>query len=648
MHTRTSSNVTGLRPAIHLSGKAIREALGINAGFTPESSQYARMTINGEQVTQGNFNVDRNGGEKTIVIDAGALNSVTNITVTYGSHTLVLTPADNETDLSAVYTWNPNNDTDPLVTFRTWYGDAEGRVVNLKVYSPQDTFNITVTTTNNWMVTRNYSFPLGASPTPGTVMFTGNYASVIDAPVQANYIRGHTFLGWYTAPTGDATGVRVTGATVVSNLGNYDVDTPVARITTLYARWSVHIATIHRIHHGGGAPEVLTATRVFSAVLHEPEGADRPSGHTFEGWFTAPVGGERFTVNCFITADQDGDIVRIYARWIVSVSQPTNGAVNLSTNRITWDSAYYINHFLVSHNGGAAMETTNNWFSIVGLLTPGDHTFIIIAVDALDNPSLPLTISVVVPTYSVIFRNDNAVFETRANLANLNDLAAIKADVADDLPTSATHTFGGWVQVGVPANNTVTFEAVWNVIVVQAPTVTNQTAAQITWTGPTGATFIVSLNGELQVGHTGTVFNIPSTLAAGSHTLQIVAVVGGVESSITTFPFVVVATGQAISQVRLVDSEGNISEETFNTLAAALADKVNWEREGYILVWESTFDANTNTMTFTATWVKQTQGEPEPNWVTDNLHWMVLGAGALLALIGIIFVITARKRARPV
>ena len=588
----------GMRPAFHLCGQALREAMGINASITSASSQHARMTIDGQQVTQANFLVDRQTGEKTITIDAGALNRVTNITVSRDGESLILDHED------TAVAWNPFAEPEPLATFTTWYDDpATGRVVFLTIYGPTNTFNISVTTTNNWNVTRIHEWPFGTSPDDETLLFTGNYTSVIGAPATAP--GGHHFVGWFTDPVA---GTQVTGATVASNLGNHGT---VDRITTIYARWSMNTATINRVHYNANV-EVMVATRLFSAVLSEPEGTDRPLGMVFAGWFRTPSGGSRLTVNDFISVDEHGQTFNIYARWQVYVSTPTNGVIDFSQNRITWAQPL-ADHFLVSVNGAAPVLRTESYFSFANF-TPGTYQFSIIAFNATNDPSIPFTITLVIPapaTYSILLTSEGSAFYIIDNLVNLANAQALINAVVPPANTT-TQTFGGWRIVGIN-NRVMTVEAIWNPVTVSAPVVidVNFDTSTLTFNPITGATF------EVRVGTTGTFNTLAGntfdfdSLTHGEHRIYIRAFnADDIESPTTVFILVIPDT-TLTDLFTFLAPDADIEFYESNTTGTHPAAPV---RTGYVFLrWDLVSVAPVDTdlvHTFHAVWAPLTVETP--------------------------------------
>ena len=129
---------------------------------------------------------------------------------------------------------------------------------------------------------------------PHGVSIDATVAGMPGDPVRTG---GYTFLSWWTGPNG--TGTQVTGATLITD----DMD--------VYPLWESpgHLTVSFNLQGGTGnfpAQQVLPggfATKPTDEPTHE--------NHTFDGWFTDPVGGVEFDFdNTPITVSRN-----IYAQW---------------------------------------------------------------------------------------------------------------------------------------------------------------------------------------------------------------------------------------------------------------------------------------------------------------------------------------------
>jgi len=118
---------------------------------------------------------------------------------------------------------------------------------------------------------------------------------------------GFTFAGWFTATTG---GQQINETRIVLS----DI--------TFWARWNPRpYVTVTFNPNGGSIPAAAATTslRQGQVIGTLPSPNARPNA-TFVGWYTAPTGGDRVTVNRTINAS-----VTFWARWRVTVTFNSNG-----------------------------------------------------------------------------------------------------------------------------------------------------------------------------------------------------------------------------------------------------------------------------------------------------------------------------------
>ncbi len=186
--------------------------------------------------------------------------------------------------------------------------------------------------TADTIVTGDVTYYAHWTPRPVTVTFNANGGTVSptthtvdmgaalgDLPQPTR--NGHTFAGWWTAAEG---GDPVTAETVISSSVTY------------YAHWTAIMKTVTFNANGGTVEPATRSVAVGQAVLFLPDPSRR--GYTFNGWWTAAVGGTQVTAATVVSAD-----VTYYAHWTpitVLVSFDANGGtVTPSTKAVNVYSA---------------------------------------------------------------------------------------------------------------------------------------------------------------------------------------------------------------------------------------------------------------------------------------------------------------------
>jgi uncharacterized repeat protein (TIGR02543 family) len=129
----------------------------------------------------------------------------------------------------------------------------------------------------------------GGTPTPAPVFIPeGNILGALPAsPTRVGYV----FDGWYTAAVG---GELVTANTVVTSM------------ILCYAHWTASCTVIFDVQ--GGNPISPVAAQPGQAIGSLPNPVR--AGYTFQGWYTAPLGGSKVSVGTVVLAN-----VTFYARW---------------------------------------------------------------------------------------------------------------------------------------------------------------------------------------------------------------------------------------------------------------------------------------------------------------------------------------------
>ena len=137
--------------------------------------------------------------------------------------------------------------------------------------------------------------PLGGAPLYQSTKTYGEAYGELPSPSKA----GFTFSGWYTAPEG---GTKVTATTTVKTAGAH----------TLYARWKSVSSKLSYDANGGKA--ITTTKTVTSGNAYGTLAEPARTGYAFEGWYTAPSGGQRVTSDTIVTATANHTL---YAHWAI-------------------------------------------------------------------------------------------------------------------------------------------------------------------------------------------------------------------------------------------------------------------------------------------------------------------------------------------
>jgi uncharacterized repeat protein (TIGR02543 family) len=165
----------------------------------------------------------------------------------------------------------------------------------------------------------------GGTPNPETksVTFDAPYGAL--ATVSRT---GYTFAGWFTEAVG---GTQVLDTTTVSTASDH----------SLYAHWTANTYTVSFDANGGGTPDPLSKVVTFDAAYGALASINRP-GYTFNGWYTAAVGGSEVLPATIVSTSADHTL---YARWTantytVSFDANGGGTPDPLSKVVTFDAAY--------------------------------------------------------------------------------------------------------------------------------------------------------------------------------------------------------------------------------------------------------------------------------------------------------------------
>lgn len=139
---------------------------------------------------------------------------------------------------------------------------------------------------------------------------------------------GHTFAGWFTAPTG---GTLISAASTAAIAENH----------TLYAQWTPNTYTLTYDANGGGSPSPATQPITYGTPYGTLATVSR-TGHTFNGWFTAASGGTQVTTATIVTTSGNQTL---FAQWTpdsYTVTFDANGGETPSptSQQATYGSVY--------------------------------------------------------------------------------------------------------------------------------------------------------------------------------------------------------------------------------------------------------------------------------------------------------------------
>jgi len=116
---------------------------------------------------------------------------------------------------------------------------------------------------------------------------------------------GYRFAGWYTATSG---GTKVTGSTIVSNIGSDNI--------TLYAQWTANSYTITYQPNGGSGSAVTQSVTYGSSYTTKPNTTFTKTGHYLAYWSTSSTSLSSYKrCNYSYTYNTAGNTT-LYAYWL--------------------------------------------------------------------------------------------------------------------------------------------------------------------------------------------------------------------------------------------------------------------------------------------------------------------------------------------
>ena len=240
-------------------------------------------------------------------------------------------------------------------TFGGWLLDDKEFDFNLVVPS-----NITLFakwTKNKYTVTFDLVLPPESAETKNPTQQVA-FEDKVTLPSKPEREDGFTFVGWYTNP--------------LCGVGyEFNLDTPITKDTTLYAKWNTPSGLgkyiVRFITNTYDEKNVLAATEVTSQIVESVETAEEPAaatkaGYTFDGWYTDS------SYNYIYEYDFTNAITyerTLYARWRKNPSAKIVVTTISDELEVKYNSNYTITiHETNGYDGSWYVD--NQWVSLTG------------------------------------------------------------------------------------------------------------------------------------------------------------------------------------------------------------------------------------------------------------------------------------------
>ena len=246
------------------------------------------------------------------------------ITVTFNPNGGIVNPTSRTVTVGATFGGAFPMPARPGYTFEGWFTAPVGgtRILGTNIVTHTADLTLYARWRQGGTIVITFNPNSGTTTEAYRTVTTGdpNHGGAFRMPVRPGYI----FEGWFTAPVG---GTRIIGTHRVTLTSN----------TTLFAQWRPDNYIVVTFNPTGG-----TVTPASRNVIHGQDfgGAfPRPSrlGYVFEGWFTAPTGGQRIFGTQPVAHISN---FTLYARWspsdtIVVTFNPAGGFVNPTSRTVT-------------------------------------------------------------------------------------------------------------------------------------------------------------------------------------------------------------------------------------------------------------------------------------------------------------------------
>ena len=180
-------------------------------------------------------------------------------------------------------------------TFDGWFVAARGGAALTSPY----TLTASTTLYAQWTANATDTITFNSEGGSAVASDMGLEGTTITLPTAPTYA-GHTFDGWFAAPSG--------GAALTSPY-------TLTASTTLYAQWTANATDTITFNSEGGSA-VASDMGLEGTTITLPT-APTYAGHTFDGWFAAPSGGAALTSPYTLTAS-----TTLYAQWSAKAPPP--------------------------------------------------------------------------------------------------------------------------------------------------------------------------------------------------------------------------------------------------------------------------------------------------------------------------------------
>jgi uncharacterized repeat protein (TIGR02543 family) len=209
--------------------------------------------------------------------------------------------------------------------------------------------------------------PQGGTVNPAAIT-VGAGGTIADLPVPA--LVNYTFGGWFTVAGGAGNG--------------FTPVTPVNSDITVYAKWTGNgdgevdqgTYTVTFDARGGTVSETTRTVDAGAAIGSLPD-PHRSGGYVFDGWFTAPEGGDQFFAGTIVPGS-----LTLYARWSGGGSQSVKYAETYWGEwvRIDTGDTWYISGNMIKVNGNESSinpTLTRQSAQVTRVTGSGDPYFLI-------------------------------------------------------------------------------------------------------------------------------------------------------------------------------------------------------------------------------------------------------------------------------
>jgi uncharacterized protein (TIGR02145 family)/uncharacterized repeat protein (TIGR02543 family) len=313
-------------------------------------------------------------------------------------------------------------------TFDGWWTDSTGgaRVTSSTKFTANGTIYAHWTT---GAVTYTIWFNANGgavSPASGTTGAGGTLVSALPTPTWS----GHAFDGWYTTRTA---GAKVTQSTAFTSTD------------TIFAHWTLANYTVTFLPNGGTVtPTTVLVNADDGKLPYLP--VPRLSLYAFDGWYTAPTGGTKVTLNTVFNGDE-----AVFAHWIplyIIRFNANGGTVSLAADTTGADGKLAALPTPVPANNG---ETFKGWFT-----APASGTMVTLSTVFTGDATLYAQWAPAAVSYTVTFNpNGGLVNPTSRVTTGDGTLAALPT------PARENYAFTGWFTSATVGSTVVTTDYVF-------------------------------------------------------------------------------------------------------------------------------------------------------------------------------------------